>query len=382
MGIETNMKKVVICGASGLKNSGDEAILYKIISDISSLCSIAVISLDKEYTKRIHPDIDVLQSGSKESKRAIEECDIFILGGGGLLQDETSIYNCYRWIRYLRIALNSGCATYLYANSVGPIHFGFNRKIVAKYLNKVNTITLRDEESATFLNSIGVLENIYVTADPVFGISLSGISAKENQLDMYDYAICIRHWFDTNPMIPVKICTMLHIRSRKNCLAYEKYVNEIAELVKCFSKNNKSFMFVSFLYERDRAVAKDICLKAGIEQECIWDCSSSHPMEYLRFMSKSKVVVGMRLHSIIYSILLGKPFVAIAYSDKVRALVRYAGCESLMVDIKELSTDKLLKKVADAESPEYIEKIEKARLKMQTLEEQNLLHFKKMVEVD
>ncbi len=57
----------------------------------------------------------------------------------------------------------------VYANGIGPINKRINRFLTRKVLNKVDFITLRDEDSKIFLRDLRVEnDNIYVTADPVF----------------------------------------------------------------------------------------------------------------------------------------------------------------------------------------------------------------------
>ena len=160
-------KKLVIQCCSGLKNSGDEAILYSVIHQFQDEYELHVISENAAYTKKMHPSVEVCIS-HRECLRAIRECDLFLLGGGGLLQDETTVYNVLKWLRYLRFALKAGKKTVLYANSVGPLKWRMNRWLVKKFLNRVDLITLRDRMSAELLRRIGVRKNVEVTADPVF----------------------------------------------------------------------------------------------------------------------------------------------------------------------------------------------------------------------
>ena len=130
------MKKLVIHCASGIKNTGDEAILDVLLSDFHNRCDITVISLDAAYSERMHPGIRFLNNTDPGWRKAVKECDLFILGGGGLIQDTTTCFNVGRWLSKLRYAMKCGKKTMVYANSLEPFRYGWNRRMAAKCLKK------------------------------------------------------------------------------------------------------------------------------------------------------------------------------------------------------------------------------------------------------
>ena len=225
------VKKIVIHGASGLRNSGDEAILQAIIQQCPTEWQITVISFDPVYTQKIHPAVTAVRMGDSSCLRAIEQCDGFILGGGGLIQDETSVYNVSRWLKYLKYAIKMGKPTFLYANSIGPLHFGFNCWMAKSVLKKVDAITLRDEISYKELEKLHVADKASVTADPVFSLNVPEVDMQilnQYGLGEKEYvAICVRHWFDTIPWLPVSICTKFRLRRKTDMLRYKNYIRTI-----------------------------------------------------------------------------------------------------------------------------------------------------------
>ena len=101
--------------------------------------------------------------------RAIGKCDLFISGGGSLLQDVTSTRSILYYLALMMMALIFRKPVMVYANGIGPINKKMNRILTRVILNRVDYITLRDEDSKAFLHQLGVTnENIIVTADPVF----------------------------------------------------------------------------------------------------------------------------------------------------------------------------------------------------------------------
>ena len=333
-------KKMVIHCASGIKNSGDEAILQALIFRYSKNFDIFVISLDAEYTRKIHPTVNVYDNGAKECSKLVSTCDVFILGGGGLLQDETTIFNLFRWLKYLKIAIKAHRFTMLYANSIGPLNYKISRRSVATILKKVNLITLRDELSLHLLNQIGVNKNVYVTGDPVFSLDYVYEETYYKQLaeriGLPPKYICVsvRHWYDTIPFIPVSICSKFGIRLRKDVCRYKRYINELSRITSyCNSELGLPVVFVSFLHNRDARVAMDVISQCDSSQNiCINDFQLSS-YDIMHIIKSSRLLLGMRLHSLIYAIKCEKPFIGISYSSKVEGILKKYGLQNCMMDV-------------------------------------------------
>ena len=117
---------MVIQCCSGIRNSGDEAILETLVRQYREEWDITVISRDPSYTTEMHKAVKTC-GDHRSCCHAVRSCDVFLLGGGGLLQDETTVYNVARWLRYLRLAIRMKKLTVIYANSVGPLNWKINR---------------------------------------------------------------------------------------------------------------------------------------------------------------------------------------------------------------------------------------------------------------
>lgn len=331
---------MVIHCASGMENSGDEAILQVLLRRYTPEFEVAVISLCPEKTLALHGAMGIRALGERDAAchQAIAECDVFILGGGGLLQDKTTIFNPSRWLAKLRLAQRMGKTTCLYANSVGELRFGINRRMAARALKKVHLITLRDALSAELLERLGVA-GAQVTADPAFSLEPPTPEEQAAARQKYDLpreyvCIAIRHWYDTNAVIPVKIATRLGLRSRKNARQYARYTSVMAEITQRINEElGLPAVFLSMCRGRDAGVARDILAKLpqNLGNFTI-DEPSMTPQDALAVIGQSKLLLGMRLHSLIYAADLGVPMVPIVYQDKVAGLAQMLGAEAVHVD--------------------------------------------------
>ena len=338
------MKKIVILCASGIRNAGDEAILAALLDKFSSeRYKRTVISLDPQYTEKIH-GVKAVGFGDSECRPVIADCDLFIMGGGGLLQDETTIFNVGRWLWKLRLAIKLKKKTYLYANSIGPINYRLNSWFVKSILNKVDLISLRDELSKELLIRIGVDESrIKVTADPVFGLSdkeqakffVPQIKGLEKPYVLF----CLRHWYDTHPLIPVRICTKYNLRSRANKDKYDRLVEELAKFIQYLNEErNLKVVFLSFCHKRDSLIANDVLARVNNERNLVVDELELIPYGTFGLIDKAQFVVGMRLHAIIFSILLRKKFLSLVYSEKVKGLLEVGGLSQLGLHVDQFKS--------------------------------------------
>src|SRR3989344_2860184 len=160
--------KIAISGSYGGFNLGDEAILQSIITQIkdsSSSFHITVLTHDSEDTLIRHNVDKVLvthKMSQTEVREEIKKLDVFVLGGGGLLYDEMVEY----YLRHAEMAIEAGIPVFVYAISAGPLIRPSNRKLVARVLDHVYKITVRDHYAKKLLEEISVQKEILVTADP------------------------------------------------------------------------------------------------------------------------------------------------------------------------------------------------------------------------
>ncbi len=153
-------KKILISGYYGFDNSGDDAILKAIVKDIKRIggedVRIIALSNNPSCTEEIYGIEAVNRFGIKGVVKAIKDCDLFISGGGSLLQDVTSTRSLLYYITLMKLAKLYKKPVMVYANGIGPINRSINRVLTRNILNKVDLITLRDEDSKIFLEELGV----------------------------------------------------------------------------------------------------------------------------------------------------------------------------------------------------------------------------------
>lgn len=384
--------KIIISCATGLKNSGDEAMLGSVLDQLAKNLNydIKVFSFDPEFTRKFHEVETISHSILKHPLsfiKTIKECDLFILGPGGLLQDKTSLGNVPFWLSKLFVALALGKKTFIYANGVGPINLSINKLLIRTALNRVNMITVRDRRSREILEGLGVKQPVQVTADSAFALKPPG--AKTTQLilkkakieDKY-VLVFLRHWFDTHPLIPVKYCVKYDLKNKKNKLKWNDLITKFVKVVNWINEElDLDVIFLAMCPNRDNKAANAILEKVKNKTRNKSLNDFYKPQEIIGMIKHSELVIGMRLHSIIYSITAEKPFISLAYSQKVWGLLGDASMRGNGVDIENFTSNQvisLIKKTLKNYSEEK-ERIKAFLKKSRKAEQKNIIYLKRLL---
>lgn len=348
------MTNVLITGYYGLGNIGDEAILSGMITSLNKYVedpNISVITNNPEETRTLHNVTPVQQSFKKgipsfinraifggELKtitREIENCDVFILGGGSLLQD-LRIHYLPALLSLVRLAQKCGKKTVIYGIGAGPIDTYLGQKICKSVLNKTDLVTVRDSMSKDILEKCGV-QDVIQTADPAFGIDIPSRDILDRYLKSMDLANGERYiastaynWLHDSDLSRNAANEAQDLRDRR-----ERVANIFESIV---TRYNQKMLFVPTV-KIDRegyTVIKD--LMPSSEKARILDYNS-HFNTTLAALSCTDVLIGMRLHSLILATIMGVPVVPISYCGKVKSYLELTGLEDMYLDVEKIGTE-------------------------------------------
>ncbi len=324
----------VLCGAYGKGNAGDEAILKAIISSLRGIdedMPIYVMSRKPMETRLQNHVNSFFIFDIFKLHRALRKTKLFISGGGTLIQDVTSTRSLLFYLYAIRAAARAGSKIEMYGCGIGPISKAGNRRKTARVLNElVDVISLRDSVSVELLKEMGVIRpEIVLAADPTVNLpSVDGETVRQSFLsigaepDERKIIFCLRAWDKFNDYSPV---------------------TEAAEYA--YSELGLTPVFLPMEYPRDLAIAREI---AG-RLKCRHIVSlRRHSIEELRGMlASAELVVGMRLHSLVFAASGGAPVLGISYDLKVSSFIKDSGAKRL-IELEELSAEKLKENIRAA----------------------------------
>ncbi len=324
---------VLICGAYGMSNAGDDAILEAILAEMRSIDPRMPLTVMTRRPKEIamqHYVRAIHTFNIFGFLRAMRRSALYINGGGSLIQDVTSSRSLWYYLFSLRAAKKRGCKVLMYGCGIGPVSRSANRKASAAAMNRyVDVITLREEHSRRELEAFGVTKpEIIVASDPALFIE----PAPEREIDnfMADHGLakeekhilfCMRSW----PGYEEKA----EIFGRAAAYAEEKY--------------GLRPVFFAINYRSDGVPSAKAAAFAGDRAVVIDEFLSTDTTVGL--ISRMEAVVSMRLHALIFAASQSVPVVGISYDPKVRAFLDYVGQDDNCVSFEEAELSRLCRMI-------------------------------------
>lgn len=299
-------KTILIAGYYGFSNSGDDAVLASICRDIKKKGAPykARIMSNKPIVTMNDYGVEAVQRKNpvvvfKEIKKA----DVLLMGGGSLLQDTSSSRSLYYYLSLIVMARLVGTKVILYANGIGPISRLFNRWLVKAVINSVDMITLREHLSGHVLEKLGVNKPpVFVTSDPVFNLE---VEARDIESILIDEGIPRDRDF-----------IAVFFRDWGKELAYIKRTALICDYV--VNKYDMNVVFVPMKHPSDlnisRSIKKHMAQKdRGYVMQKKYDSDT-----LIQLIGKSKLIISMRLHALLYAAIQSIPMIGVVYDPKVK----------------------------------------------------------------
>ena len=287
-------------GYYGFDNIGDEAVLQAIIQQIQKnipACTVAALSNKPGFTSATYGIKSYDRWKPLSILKALLWCDVFVAGGGSLLQDITGAKSIKYYLYLLKAAQLLRKKVFYYAQGIGPVNSEENRFLTAKILNKIPCLTVRDNDAALFLQELGIdKERIVVTCDPVLALKV-----KEDA-----------------SMLPMGLKMAFAVRDCKDL-----NIEALARVADHFAKKGWTIVFLPFCSPNDTAVSKMIMAK--MQEKAFLAEGISLPCDMMSAISACNFTVGIRLHALVMSAACAVPFAALSYDPKIDGFCRELG---------------------------------------------------------
>ena len=300
------MYKILISGYYGFNNIGDESILRTVIDNLREKlpgAEITVLSQDPAATMDKYQVNAAPRMSLRSIFRCVVQCDLLLSGGGSLLQDATSGRSILYYLFILKLAQLLGKKTFIYSQGIGPINSPRNRRLTARILKKASGIVVRDSRSRDLLIDIGVPEDrIHVTADPVIRVKKADPAIG---LEILRQEGCPRN--------PERLTVGWAVKARKPDPAFFEEIRKAILWLR--EEYNADSVLIPFFHSEDVAVCETIANALPGQVGCLRQKYLSE--ETLSIIGNMDVLVGIRLHSLIYAAVMGIPMIGISYDPKV-----------------------------------------------------------------
>lgn len=318
---------VAISGYYGFRNSGDDSILTAIIAGLRGTfpdINITVLSKAPKETAAVYNVNSINRFNFPRIARELKRTKLLISGGGSLIQDVTSKKSLFYYLHIIKLAKLCGARVMLYANGIGPLRNEKSIRSVKRTLTRVDRITLRERSSLDELKKRGVNVDAEVTADPVYMLEAAGQDevcaelerAGINNGEKY-FVIALRSW-------------------GANCKDFERKIAEFADGVYLRHKIKPLLlpMQLSFDAEISEKTAQLITSPCGMVKSMI------SPRLAMGIVGGAELVLGMRMHTLIYASKTGVPIIGLEYDPKVSAIMKSVG-QNFVENVGDVDPERL-----------------------------------------
>lgn len=336
-------KRILISGYYGFDNSGDEAVLLSIIQALRAQEGVQI----EPIVLSQHPTSTAQRYGVEAVPRmkpgalwqAIRSCDGVISGGGSLLQDVTGVMTIPYYLGVLRLAQLLRKPTFVYAQGIGPVRRRRFYGMIRKVLQQTRYLSVRDEQSAELLVRMGLdRSRIEVVPDPVMGLTSiadriensHGGKDDDSVLTDKDEAYEANSYPSNKPVIGVSVRYWEEDRSDLRLIA--------DTLKRVMEQKEAKLRFFSFHEPEDEKASYEVirALEASsskLDVEVV--TGLKHPLQMYQQVGCCDIMIGMRLHALIYAASQLVPVVGISYDPKIDHFLS-------QLDMKPVGTTKSL----------------------------------------
>ena len=305
------MNKIVISGYYGFANAGDEAMLAAIVKALRSTensVELTVISGNPQITAAKYGVASIHRFNPLEIFLSLRSCDLLLSGGGSLLQDVTSKRSLLYYLSILALGIVLGKKVMLFAQGIGPIKSGLLRKLTKLVCSHADLITVRDQDSLYELRHIGIpAEKVQLTADAVLTLPQEG---KEQG----------RHLLDEQGVPRDKMLIAISVRKWQED---DRYLLELAKAADILSREYSAHVVILPLQYPVDVAACDRLQHFMVHKERSTvlkaDCDTE---QFLSLMGNVQLLIGMRLHALVFAAVMERPFVAVSYDPKIDGFVK------------------------------------------------------------
>ncbi|NDJ16094.1 polysaccharide pyruvyl transferase CsaB [Myxacorys almedinensis] len=286
--------RAVLCGYYGMGNGGDEALLASLLQLLPPGIEPIVLSGSPHQTRDRYRVECCDRKSFKAVFRALRTSDLFIWGGGSLIQDATSALSPMYYMGLMALAQMMGLKTIAWAQGIGPIRRSFNRWSAKQVFRNCSSVSVRDRGSAALLHEWKI--PFLLAPDPVWVLESTPVEGL---------------WDLPAPRVAVNL--------RSHRLLTPERLNVLTRALIDFQKATQvCVLLVPFQASQDLAIAQAIQPQLPGESRILL---LDDPQVLKGVFRGVEMAIAMRLHGVIMAAAEGCRCFALSYDPKVSHLM-------------------------------------------------------------
>ena len=312
-------RKLLVAGAYGTGNLGDEAILVGLLrlfveGKKYDRNQVVVFSRDPEETSSFHRVF-----ARRRNILDLLKTDDIVIGGGELFQDVG-----YMAVKYSVLGLISkilGKRVRFYAVGVSSNRSRVAKLLMTMSLSVADEISVRDSASRKRLRNLGIRKPIMIVPDPAYYVE--PVSPEEAT------RLLRREGIEVNEKnISVAIVSQYVRDPQQNRRIQLFLLNFLRKSLKEY--RNVQFVFFPFNSHKDVSSDKDIIYGKWLESVLKSDRyktihSAYTPQQVMGMLRLMDLVVSTRFHPLLFAVRTGVPAIGINLFEKVDSFCRKHG---------------------------------------------------------
>jgi polysaccharide pyruvyl transferase WcaK-like protein len=337
-------------------NIGDRAIVYATCCDFSRLNRELRICIQSRNVDRdgCYFGVDMIPLGLKGLPRLLRDirrCNVILIGGGGLFQDDDSMVKMPYWamrVAALR-AVNRRKPIIGYSLGIGPLRRPISRYFARLAFSCMDIISARDEigrQIASCLSS----KDVYLVPDPALLMPVAPDSHAVKMLEDNDVpvgkvpivGVAMRRWFHQNgSVIPHKYAFKYGLRAIPGKVENQKMIRMVASVLDRLAVIHKAYILFMPTYNVEHEGDDRICceIMQQMRTKCRRILRIEDPKNYIAIAKHLSVMLGARMHPAIFSAVAGTNTVGLSYNHKFEGFFHLMGLADKVLAIEEFVRD-------------------------------------------
>lgn len=343
---------VAIHGGYGKRNLGDDAILHVLLAQLRQglpETRLVVLCHGPERVRQAQ-GVQAVHFGSLGALRAILSADLYIIGGGGII-NRINTYSGQRRLRVLDpkgkflflaawLAAARG-ATVLFhiigATSVPDPIVGW---LARQAMNRADSVSVRDPLSAQVLRQLGVRGEIPVLPDPA--LSLESASPDQCQAILKQEGLDPQGQLIALNARPVAEPDIDNRRTADELALVVDWVVDTYDATVCFLPFG---LHPTHVVENDLTMARRIADQVERPDRFHVLQHPCSPPEMKGVLAMMDYAILERLHACILAASVGTPLAAIAYDAKVSQFLTAIGQTPQMLSLRDMTAGALISRI-------------------------------------
>lgn len=286
--------QAVLCGYYGMGNGGDEALLASLLQMLPEQVDPIVLSGNPQQTHDRYQVQAVNRKSLWAIYQAMQRSQLFIWGGGSLMQDVTSAVSPLYYAGLMHLAQWMGLTTIAWAQGIGPLDRALSRWLAKQSFRQCAAVSVRDQGSAGWLARWSV--PFTLAPDPVWAMESQPVRGL---------------WNLPAPRVAVSL--------RPHPQLTPQRLEHLTRALIDFQKATQTcVLLVPFQPGQDLAIAQAIQPRLPGPSQIL---SLEDPQQLKGIFRGVEMTIAMRLHGLIMAAAEGCRCWALSYDPKVSQLM-------------------------------------------------------------